>query len=468
MKSVSIREDEARITAHADEELAGPPYSATAPVLRRERISSIDTLRGVAILGILWLNIMYFAYPPFDANFPTTMVHPVFSGPHRNIDTGIWFVSWIFGEGKMRGMLSLLFGAGVLLLTDRAEFRGAGIRTADIYLRRNLWLVVLGAVHGFFVWSGDILVLYGLIGLLFLFPLRRLKPRNLLALAMVLLTLNVFVQGEIHYHVFETWKIYRAATAAYTQQRSHQPLSETQQAAISSWENRLKHRPTEKQLYQEIANQQEGYIETRLKEAPNLYQSYTLLFLPQTTEVGGLMILGMYLYRVRFLSARWSKRAYARLAAVCLGIAWPLTAWAARYAIQGNFQPQAVALLQGTYGIWVVAGSVGTASLLMLVSQLRPLRPIARVLGDVGQMALTNYLLMSLVMQTLFVWSPLHWFGYLEYYKVYALVLAMWTANIVLSTIWLRRFQFGPVEWLWRSLTYGKRQPMQLPTTVSL
>lgn len=135
MSTTSIGPDQVFLAPGASEELAGPPH--IAPVARAERINAIDVLRGFALMGILIMNIPDFALPGFDASFPLTTVKPVFSGPHGHLNTAIWFARWIFAEGKMRALFSMLFGAGVLLLTGRAEARGAGLRTADIFLRRN-------------------------------------------------------------------------------------------------------------------------------------------------------------------------------------------------------------------------------------------------------------------------------------------------------------------------------------------
>src|SRR6201989_1269358 len=172
----------------ANEELAGPP--PVAPVARRERVSSIDTLRGFALMGILVMNICDFALGMPNYLFPLSTVKPVFNGPHWKANTVVWFVRWIFFEGKMRGMFSLLFGAGVILLTERAEKRGAGVRVADIYTRRNMWLLLFGMLHGYFIWDGDILFFYALSALLFLFPFRTVRPKRLLWTAGVILALN--------------------------------------------------------------------------------------------------------------------------------------------------------------------------------------------------------------------------------------------------------------------------------------
>jgi uncharacterized protein len=141
---------------------------------QRERISSIDTLRGFALLGILVMNITTFALPAaFDFN-------PTVTGPISKMNLLAWASRFILFDGKMRAVFSMLFGAGVILLTSRLEKRGEAARAADIFTRRNMWLTLFGVLHGYFLWFGDILYFYGITALLFLYPCRKLKARTLL------------------------------------------------------------------------------------------------------------------------------------------------------------------------------------------------------------------------------------------------------------------------------------------------
>jgi uncharacterized protein len=134
-------------------------------------------------MGILVMNITDFAYGYRNYAYPLSTVKPVFNGPHWKINTAAWFLRWILAEGKMRALFSMLFGAGVILLTERALARGAGILAADIFTRRNMWLVLFGMLHGYLIWSGDILFYYGLAALLFLFPFRNVRVKRLMWVA---------------------------------------------------------------------------------------------------------------------------------------------------------------------------------------------------------------------------------------------------------------------------------------------
>lgn len=195
MASASVAFDEVPVSPTATEELAGPPRQEFAPVTRQERINSLDVLRGFALMGILLMNITSFGLPGWAYDVPLGTMLPVFSGPHAKANTAAWMLRWIFAEGKMRALFSMLFGAGAVLLTDRAERRGGGDKVADIFLRRNMWLVLLGALHGYLIWNGDILFWYGLTGLLFLYPMRKLAPRTLMKTAGWLLLVWVLVAG---------------------------------------------------------------------------------------------------------------------------------------------------------------------------------------------------------------------------------------------------------------------------------
>src|SRR3984885_4975979 len=185
--------DEGMVAPGVAEELAGPAHmelNPMRPVARAERISSMDVLRGFSLMGILVMNITDFAYGFTNYAFPLSTVKPVFSGPHWKINTAIWFLRWIFAEGKMRALFSMLFGAGVILLTERGLARGGGVRVADIYTRRNMWLVLFGMLHAYLIWSGDILFSYGLAALLFLFPFRNVRVKKLIWAAGIILVIN--------------------------------------------------------------------------------------------------------------------------------------------------------------------------------------------------------------------------------------------------------------------------------------
>jgi uncharacterized protein len=449
--------------AGTDEELAGPrQMETTAPVKFSERVASVDVLRGFALLGILLMNITSFSLPMWDYTVPLTTSLPVFSGPHAHANTVAWFLRWVFAEGKMRGMFSMLFGAGVVLLTERAARRGAGIRAADIYTRRNMWLVVFGMAHAYFIWYGDILYWYGMTGLLFLFPFRQLKPKTLLWSAAIVFLLNGIVVGG-----GQTASAYfskKQATAANLRLQQGKPISEGDIAALQSNQQLIDQwRPPQEKLDKDLDAMRKGYWSSMAHEAHDVLQTQTLYYYLAFGDVLAFMLLGMALYRNGFLTAALSYRTYAIVAIIGLGIAWSLTYYGCLQVYRSHFD-QIVALrwLTLPYDIGRLGGAVGNAALLLILFKAGMFRWVMKRLANVGQMALSNYLLTSISLKFLFVWGPLKWYGRLEYYQLYEVLLGMWTVNILFSWIWLRYFQFGPMEWVWRSLTYWKRQPMLL------
>ena len=153
----------------AGDELAAQPVARVEPVSASQRYFSVDVLRGFALLGILAMNIVGFGWPG------AAYGNPLRGGGFDGLDRVVWFFNHLFFEGKMMTIFSMLFGAGLVLMDQRAEQRGATIR--GVYYRRVLWLLVIGLIHSYLIWSGDILVLYAECGL-FLYFFRNLRPRD--------------------------------------------------------------------------------------------------------------------------------------------------------------------------------------------------------------------------------------------------------------------------------------------------
>jgi uncharacterized protein len=219
--------DEGVVAPGVAEELAGPAHvelNAVRPVAQAERINSMDVLRGFSLMGILVMNICDFAYGFTNYAYPLSTVKPVFDGPHWKINTVAWFLRWILAEGKMRALFSMLFGAGVILLTERALARGAGIRVADIFTRRNMWLVLFGMLHGYLIWSGDILFYYGTAALLFLFPFRNVRVKRLMWVAGIILLINSVLIFGGQYGTAYSAK--QAAAKANAKLAEHKTLTE--------------------------------------------------------------------------------------------------------------------------------------------------------------------------------------------------------------------------------------------------
>ncbi len=445
------------MTTSPNEEEAGPP---AAPVQITDRLPSLDVLRGFALLGILLANIQDFGFSGgILHDIPLEVVGQ--SGAHPRLDAATMVFQWLFVEGRMRTLFSLLFGAGTVLLLDRIEARAGAGRAADIFHRRAMWLAAAGLIHGFLIWAGDILLVYALMALLFLYPLRHVSGRRLATAGFLLAVGGGTVAGAHYAGLPSSWHTARLQERAAADTAAHRPLSAAERKEMEA--AATKRHDEMNSFHKNAASGRAGYLAS---EPGNVAAEWQMLAFPfhsgYFVEVLGAMIAGMGLYRLGFLSARWSSRAYATIAGggYILSFAVVLTglAHSRRYGFSDvitdiwMFVP---------YDIAVISGMMANASVLLLLIKHRRLMPMQRALAAVGRTALSNYLLTSLICQFVFKWGPWKLYGKLEYYEQFYVVAAVWSFNIVFSMCWLQFFAFGPFEWLWRSLTYWQRQRFQ-------
>ncbi len=417
------------------------------PVTQQERIPTIDIVRGVALMGILVMNIASFA-GPFEL-----YMNPLIVGNHRTYNLVSWTIRWVLFEGKMRAAFSILFGAGVILLTERAERRGSR-NVADIFCRRNMWLVVFGVLHFYFVWSGDILFYYGLTALLFLYPCRHVRFRNLVIAGAAVLLIGV---GTDTYFALDGVHERNAGMAAQALQNAGKKLTQQQQDALKKWNEHLDKQKKDRE--DDLKNMRGSYVDQfmwRAKYGPKIQAFFYYRF--GFTDVLGMMLIGMGLYRMGFLTGDLSFKIYGWVIADGYLLSIPINTFEALGLIRDNFQESPWWSL---YQVGRLTGAVANIAVVVAVAKAGWVPWLMRRIGAVGQMALSNYLFTSISCSLLFNGFGLGLYGKVEYYQLYAIVLCVWTLNLTLSPIWLRYYQFGPMEWVWRSLTYWKRQPMK-------
>jgi uncharacterized protein len=435
---------------------AAPPR--VAPVSEAERLFAIDALRGFALLGILAMNIVGFAWPwPAYGN-------PLRGGGFEGLDRVVWVFNHLVFEGKMMTIFSMLFGAGLVLMDHRAAARGA--RVGRVYYRRILWLLLIGLVHAYLIWGGDILVLYAECGL-FLYLFRNKTPRTLIILGigamLILVPIGLGLAAGI-----DAMKATTARVEAQT--KAGQTPTSFDKWIHDLWKNDLQKEiaPTPEQEAKEWANglatYRGGYVGIVQDRAFAQLMEQTLGFLLG----GGLfaasrMFLGMGLMKLGVFSASRSRRSYWWMAGLGYGIGLPLMVYDAmalidhRFSLEYEFHGGA---FSNAFGSLIVA--LGHVGLLMLIVQSGALGWLTRRLAAVGRMALSNYLTHSIVCTTLFYGYGFGLFGTINRTGLAAIVLAIWIVQLVVSPIWLRSFRFGPAEWLWRSLTYWRLQPMRV------
>jgi uncharacterized protein len=414
-------------------------------VTEKSRIESIDVLRGVAVLGILAMNIYAFAMP-FSAYY-----NPLKWGGTDTLSMSIWFITHFLFDQKFLPIFSTLFGAGLILMTERSETG----KFAGTWYRRNLVLLVIGAIHAYLIWFADILFTYALLGLL-IYPLRRRKAKTLLILGLIwmLPTLVTSTAGsfwmENRIEVMKPLAIRAEAGEVLTQEETED---------LESWRSqRLMMAPTAEDLEADVTAYLGTYADAVRHRAPSvlMMQTMGILFFG-LWRMGGLMVIGMGLMKLGVLSARRDKEFYRRLLLWGYGLGLPLVAMSAWQLSthEWNF------IFSQRMGMhWNYVGSVlvslGHVSVIMLAVKGSWLGSLERRFAAVGRMAFTNYLMQSIICTTIFYGHGFGLYGSLDRPVQMIIVIAVWALQLWYSPWWLERFQYGPAEWFWRLLTYRK------------
>ena len=408
-------------------------------VTEPDRIASLDIVRGVAVMGILAMNIVAFAMP-FQA-----YMNPTAYGLESDADLASWVFSFIFVDGKMRGLFSFLFGASTLLVIERAEQSGAS--PARVHYARMFWLLVFGLIHFYFIWFGDILAGYALVGLILYF-FRNVGVRGLVIWGVVLVVVQLLVFALL------------AGGALFLSQAAAAPNPDP--AMVQEW------RTLESQfaplagaaLTNKIALFQgpySGLVDLRLTQ--HTIQPFTGVFL-FGWETLAYMLFGMAALKSGLFRGEWAVERYRRMALIGFGISIPAYALLAWLLVRADFTIPAV------FGIGMAATVpfrpvmvLAYAALIILV--FRGGGPLVERIAAAGRAAFTNYLGTSILMTTFFYGYGLGFYGTMSRIELWIVVVAMWALMLLWSKPWLERFRYGPLEWLWRSLARLKPQPMR-------
>ena len=419
---------------------------------RTDRLQSLDVLRGVAVLGILFMNIYAFAMPW------VAYANPLAWGGDGPLDLAVWYATHLLFDQKFMSIFSMLFGAGIVLMSERAAAKGMSF--ASLFARRQFWLLVIGAAHGYLLWFGDILFFYAIVGLA-VFGLRRLSARNLLVIACLVLPVAPLL-GYLGGTYLEQLEL----SANQIEQRiaAGETASDEEQAILDEWaELRVVMAPGDAELQQDLDAYRGSYRDIVRHRAPfvaSIQLEGTLMF--GLWRVGGLMLLGMGLFKLGILSGVWPDHVYRRLAVLGYGIGLPLCIISALKLQAHDFDALYVFKAGG---IWNYAGSLfvaaGHIAVVMLTLSRSWVPRLSRRLAAVGRMALSNYLAYSIVLTTLFYGYGFGLYGEVSRSAQMLIVLAFCGLQLMVATWWLDRFRFGPAEWLWRSLSYARPQPMR-------
>lgn len=402
------------------------PYVVVRPLAPQARIRTLDVIRGLGVLGILIVNIQSFALPSAARS---AAIAP---GDDSIVNRGLWFLIHVLADGKFMAVFSLLFGAGICLISDRIE--DIGMNSAPVHFRRMGFLMLVGLLHSYLLWSGDILFAYGLCGSICWFF------RKSRALWLFLLGLMALMVGECFTWIVSTSPAYNLLAVL------HEVLQEVLQI------------PTRTTPAQELLAYRGNWMQQMTFRVPSsLDAEFASIWIVVLWRIIGAFFIGMGLMKTRFLLGT-SRRDVYRWALLLAAAALLLAASAGCiFVLPGSASANRL-LLDFTLNYWLsIPMAAGWMTTAILLSKLRRFALISSGLQAVGRTAFTNYILQTVICTTLFYGHGLGLFGSLTRSQLMLIVLIIWPFEVMASIFWLRYFQFGPIEWIQRRVSYWNR-----------
>ena len=383
------------------------------------RIHSLDLLRGFAVLGILIMNITNFSH------INIAYMNPTIGAGLEGYNQYFHSFNYIFADTRFMSIFSILFGAGVVLFTRNAEIKGksAGV----LHYKRMFWLLLFGLVHAYFIWAGDILVTYAICGYLIFF-LRKKSIRTLLIMSIILFIIPLTFNFMTYYGM--TMDELESTFAFF--------------------------HPTSEQIATEIKIMQGSFLEQMPIRLENAIEFQTLVFLIETFwRTTSLMLLGMILYRKGILSADKSVKYYKNMMLTGFGIGLIISIIGLNQAYDSEWLGAYVMNIGANYkfvsGLFMAIGYIG---FVLWCYKKGIFKKLQERLQATGRMAFTNYIGMSVICTLIFNGHGLGLYGTLDRLQQFLVVVAIWVLILIVSPLVLKKYRFGPLEWLWRKLTY--------------
>lgn len=456
-----MQDPESTARGTTDSAAPAPPVARPlGPIDSSERIHALDVLRGFAIFGIFMVNIGFFSMPLLRG------VDRTFMADLPPIDQAASALVRALFEFKFVSLFSLLFGMGMVVQMRRAAARGR--RFGPLFLRRTFVLMALGLAHALLLWYGDILFIYSIVALI-AFTLRRVSPRGLLIIGVIgVLLATVMSGGFTSLAVIFDEEV--EAVDEPPPDAIETPEVAAEEAVCPDGDDRWERFTT---ALEEDEGDGKRLMEAEIiayAEGPMLATlvfraiEYGIVLFAMTISGFGFRILAMFLIGAALMKldffAPERRRWHWWFALLGLGIGLPgelALVWT--YHVHDYTVGWAEVLVETTHGLSSLALCLGYIGAITLLAGSPALRRVTGVLACVGRLALSNYLLQTLVATTLMYWWGLGWFDTVPPSRQLGLVVIIYAIQLVLSVLWLRVFRIGPFEWLWRSLTYGRVQP---------
>jgi len=427
-------------------------------VKKNSRIQAMDVMRGIAVLGILLMNIPAFSVHEFFLYW-----HDPLRG-ELTLNGFIYKASLVLFDGKMRGLFTILFGAGIILFIENKK--DDSIQVADAYFRRTMWLLLFGIIDGYILlWGGDILYEYALCGML-LFAFRNLRVRHMFLISFLCLAFFTFLHGRKYQTNKEKFVAYTEATSIL---KSGKKLTEEQIIAKSEFEIILGYglpfsKATIEQITEDIKQRtithRSGYLDIFAVHSEEVYEYQSAGFYSDFWETFGTILLGMGLFKLGFFHYRLKHKLYLFLSFLVLPLGLAMCALSHYFQavtqaelMQCFWKPFSTVYIEYPGRIFA---TVGYAAAILLICNVNWLNSFLSLFANVGRMALTNYVMQTILCSLYFYGFGLNHYGEYDAKGLLIFVIVIWIIQIIYSNIYLRFFQMGPLEWLWKRLTYGK------------
>ena len=383
------------------------------------RIHSLDLIRGFAVLGILIMNITNFSH------VNVSYMNPTIGAGLEGYNQYFHAFNYIFADTRFMSIFSILFGAGVVLFTNNAESKGK--RAGVLHFKRMFWLLFFGLIHAYLIWEGDILVTYAICGcLIFLF--RKKTIRSLLILAVILFIVPITFNLMTYYGL----------------------TTDELESTFAFFH------PSTDQIATEIKIMQGSFIEQMPIRLENAIEFQTFVFLIETFwRTTSLMLLGMILYRKGVLSADKSISYYNKMILIGFGIGLIVSLMGLNQSYDSEWSGTYVMSIGANYkifsGLFMAIGYIG---LVIWCFKKGIFKKLQNRLQATGRMAFTNYIGMSIICTLIFNGHGLGLYGTLDRLQQFLIVVAIWVLILIVSPLVLKKYRFGPLERLWRKLTY--------------
>jgi uncharacterized protein len=390
------------------------------------RLSSLDALRGLAILGILVVNVQAFAF------VAAARWNPTVQGNLAGANWWVWLGTHVLFDGKFIAIFAMLFGASIVLQAESCARRG--VSAARTHYRRMAVLLAVGVLHAHLLWYGDWLAILAVCGAL-AFLYRGLPPRTLVTAGVLVFAIGSAISVAVAWSL--PWWSPEAA-----------------ERLVADWA------PSPEAIAAEVALYRSGWLDQMRHRVPTAFRLETSdLATRSLWQMTGLMLVGMALLKLGVLGAGRSPVLYAAMAAIGAGVGIPLILHGVGRSMASGWDLRAHLAIDGLFNYW--GGLLVSLSWIATVMLLIRLGWRMKTLAVVGRLALTNYLMQTLICTTIFYGHGLGLFARVDRVGQLAIVAGVWAVQLITSAWWVRHFAFGPAEWLWRSIAYGRWAPIR-------